>query len=73
MRAPRIHVEDGLLSLEPGFAEAALESLLGDHPRHEQFPTLNMFFGGAHVAMAGPGGDLQGAGDPRRGGVSLVV
>ena len=73
VRAPRIHVEDGLLSLEPGFSEGALEALRGDHPRHEQFPTLNMFFGGAHVAMAGPDGDFQGAGDPRRGGVSLVV
>lgn len=77
--APRIHLEGGLLSIEPGFEPAALKPLLEEHPNHKLFPAPNMFFGGTHVASGGnhiaaggPGG-LAGAGDPRRGGVSVIA
>jgi gamma-glutamyltranspeptidase/glutathione hydrolase len=70
--APRIHLEGRLLSVEPGIEQAALEALLGAYPEHKLFPTQNMFFGGAHIASGGPNG-LTGAGDPRRGGVSIIA
>ncbi|MEE2981557.1 MAG: gamma-glutamyltransferase, partial [Pseudomonadota bacterium] len=70
--APRIHLEGDLLSIEPGFEPAALKPLLEEHPNHELFPAPNMFFGGTHIAAGGPGG-LAGAGDPRRGGVSVIA
>jgi hypothetical protein len=46
--------------------------LLSNHPNHKLFPAQNMFFGGTHVACIGPGGPT-GAGDPRRGGISIIV
>ena len=70
--APRIHLEGGLLSVEPGLDPAALGALLEEHPKHKLFPTQNMFFGGAHIASGGPGG-LAGAGDRRRGGIAITV
>ncbi|MFP6741478.1 MAG: gamma-glutamyltransferase [Alphaproteobacteria bacterium] len=61
--APRIHLEGGLLSIEPGLDPTALDGLLNDHPNNKLFPTRNMFFGGTHVACVGPDGPT-GAGDP---------
>lgn len=68
---PRLHVEGERLEIEGGFPDAALEALRGDWPEHCVWPGRNMFFGGAHAVERGPGG-FDGAGDPRRGGVSSV-
>jgi gamma-glutamyltranspeptidase / glutathione hydrolase len=70
--APRIHLEGGLLSIEPGLDSTALDALLNNHPNHKLFPTRNMFFGGTHVACVGPDGPI-GAGDLRRGGISIIT
>jgi gamma-glutamyltranspeptidase/glutathione hydrolase len=70
--APRIHLEGGLLSIEPGLDPTALDALLNNHPNHKLFPTRNMFFGGTHVACVGPDGPI-GAGDLRRGGISIIT
>jgi len=32
-----------------------------------------MFYGGVHVARREPAGGFSAAGDPRRGGVALIV
>lgn len=72
MAAPRIHLEGGLLSMEPGFEANTLKALLNEHPNHKLFPTQNMFFGGTHVACVGPEGPT-GAGDPRRRGISITT
>ena len=70
--APRIHVERGLASIEPGFEARAVESLKEAWPDHHLWEERNLFFGGAHtVAFDGRGFD--GAGDPRRGGAARVV
>jgi gamma-glutamyltranspeptidase/glutathione hydrolase len=66
--APRIHVEEGRLSAEPGFAERALVETAGKL-EIDRWPGQNMFFGGVHAAMRSRDGTLQGAGDERRGGV----
>ncbi len=62
------------MSIEHGFAEPEVEALTRAFPRHEPWPTTNMFFGGVHVAMADVGGRvLGGVGDPRRHGVAIVT
>ncbi len=71
---PRIHFENGLLSIEPGFAAAELACLEQRFPQQKLWHERSLFFGGVHVA----GGDaahrrFHGAGDPRRGGAALVV
>jgi gamma-glutamyltranspeptidase/glutathione hydrolase len=60
----RMHLDDeGVLQLEPGFTQAALEALAGKYPLN-QWDERDLYFGGVHTVM----GDLSGRGDPRRGG-----
>ncbi len=67
--APRVHLEDNLLSVEPGFAEAQLEPLLAAYPNHKLWDAPNMFFGGVHAAARDPAtGGFNAAGDHRRAG-----
>lgn len=73
VEAPRIHVEDGLASLEPGFADAAAKAVAREAERAAPWPERNMFFGGVHVAGQDRSGRLSAAGDPRRGGVARIV
>jgi gamma-glutamyltranspeptidase/glutathione hydrolase len=64
VKAPRVHFEDGTLYAEPGID---LESLTG--PLVE-FHDLNLFFGGVQAVLRRDGA-IEGAGDPRRGGVAV--
>ncbi len=66
--APRCHVEGGRLYVEadrrpPG----TLEALAAGYPNMNRFDSLNLFFGGLHIAGSA-GGHFSGAGDPRRSG-----
>lgn len=70
--APRIHLEGEHLSLEAGFEAAALATSLAAWPDHTLWPSSHLFFGGAHTVL-GEGKTLHGAGDPRRGGVAVVL
>nr|VFJ50587.1 MAG: gamma-glutamyltranspeptidase / glutathione hydrolase [Candidatus Kentron sp. FW] len=72
VRAPRIHYEDRLLSVEGGFHGENIARLLELFPRHQVWPARNLFFGGTHTVLW-DGDRFEGAGDTRRGGVSLVV
>lgn len=66
VRAPRVHLEDGVVYAEPGIDTAELER--GGHTI-ARFRDLNLFFGGVHaVARDFHTGALSGGGDPRRGG-----
>jgi gamma-glutamyltranspeptidase/glutathione hydrolase len=81
VNAPRAHFEDGIVYHEPGI-EPALET--PSPPAHGlggsmestrevvRFHDLNLFFGGVQ-AVQRCGGELIGAGDPRRGGVAVVA
>jgi gamma-glutamyltranspeptidase/glutathione hydrolase len=69
VEAPRVHLEDGVLYVEPGIAESALESL---EARIVRFSSPNLFFGGVQAVLRADG-HIAGAGDPRRGGVAVVV
>jgi gamma-glutamyltranspeptidase/glutathione hydrolase len=67
--APRAHFEDGIVYHEPGIDMSSLRPL---DPEREvvRFHSLNLFFGGVQ-AVHSIGGQLTGAGDPRRGGVAV--
>ena len=71
--APRIHVEDANLYIEPPVAADVLADLSGAWPDPIVFREPNVFFGGAHSVAIGPDGALSGAGDSRRGGVVIRV
>jgi gamma-glutamyltranspeptidase/glutathione hydrolase len=64
--APRLHLEDRCLQVEPGFAKEALEALDTDM---NVWDVLDVYFGGVHAVIPG----REGAGDPRRGGHVIEV
>ncbi|MGE5154980.1 MAG: gamma-glutamyltransferase [Bdellovibrio bacteriovorus] len=70
--APRLHLERGKLSSEPGFPPQSLARLTDQWPNHQRWDELNLFFGGTHTVVY-DGHRFRGAGDPRRGGVLRVV
>jgi gamma-glutamyltranspeptidase / glutathione hydrolase len=72
IEAPRLHVDGATLHLEGGWPVAVAATLPGswDVVRWEG---LNLFFGGVQAVARAPGGTLEAAGDPRRGGAGLVV
>ncbi|MFC1664120.1 gamma-glutamyltransferase [Pseudomonadota bacterium] len=72
LNLPRIHHEAGTLYVEGGFASADLEFLLAQHPNSKVWEHLNFFFGGAHTLIHSES-DMDGSGDPRRGGVFIEV
>lgn len=72
VRTPRIHLEGERLSVEGGHPPQAVEALRAAYPQLELWEGLNLFFGGVHAVEQGPRGSV-GAGDPRRGGVSIVL
>jgi gamma-glutamyltranspeptidase / glutathione hydrolase len=69
---PRIHYENGKLSVEDGYSPDELDELIGKYPDHKIWNGKNLFFGGVHVAGRS-GESFFGAGDPRRGGVSITL
>lgn len=73
--APRIHWENGVFNLEPGFDQSTSSSqhdfpFDGDVIAWEQ---QNMFFGGVHAVVRVSDGTMDGGGDRRRGGAIGVV
>jgi gamma-glutamyltranspeptidase/glutathione hydrolase len=72
--APRVHFEGGVLNAEVYEMEDRglwLEDL-GPN-KLVRFPEMNLFFGGVHMVQRLADGTLRGTGDPRRGGVCIVV
>jgi gamma-glutamyltranspeptidase/glutathione hydrolase len=65
--APRAHFEDGVLHLEPPLDAGRVPYQV------VRWRDKNLFFGGAAAVETLPDGSLAAAGDPRRGGVGLVV
>jgi gamma-glutamyltranspeptidase/glutathione hydrolase len=70
VQAPRVHFEDGVVYAEPGIELAAL---VAGGRTVRRFRERNLFFGGAQAAARGPGGELSGGGDPRRGGAAVLA
>jgi len=71
---PRIHFEGGVLNVEPGFEVGVVQRLSKAFDQTKLWDDRNLFFGGVHaVEYDARSGALTGGGDPRRGGVAMVV
>ncbi|NEZ54867.1 gamma-glutamyltransferase, partial [Adonisia turfae] len=70
--APRIHWENDVFHLEPGFNQALLTPIIGD-AKPLWWQAQNMFFGGVHAVGLDENGVLHGAGDSRRSGAVAVA
>ena len=69
VRAPRLHVEQGIVQAEPGIEEEALARIEARGVPVLRRPRINLFFGGVQAVARDPSsGELSGGGDPRRGG-----
>ena len=69
VRAPRLHVEAGIVQAEPGIDARALARIEARGVPVLRRPRINLFFGGVQAVARDPaGGELSGGGDPRRGG-----
>ncbi len=72
--AARIHVEGDLVDAEPGVDPEALASLEAAGWKLRRWEEANLYFGGVQaVARDAGAGRLSGGGDPRRGGVAVMV
>jgi gamma-glutamyltranspeptidase/glutathione hydrolase len=72
--APRLHVEDDILSAEGGFDLGHLKPVLDAYASVQLWDQRNMYFGGAHSVEVSAKDDepvFTGAGDQRRAGYSL--
>lgn len=70
VNAPRLHRElDGVFLEATGLPEATVEAMRRLYPGIRVHPEPGVFFGGVHLASEHADGRLEGAGDPRRGGV----
>lgn len=72
IKAPRVHYEDGWLQLEGGIDPDVAAQLARSGARVNLWRDCNMFFGGTHT-VAWRDGSWEAAGDPRRGGSTLIV
>jgi gamma-glutamyltranspeptidase/glutathione hydrolase len=74
VRRPRLHVEGKEVDAEPGIDGAGLDELERRGWVVRRWQETNLFFGGVQAVARQPGtGELTGGGDPRRGGVAVVV
>lgn len=79
VNAARLHVErDGTVSYEQGpwdivFNDGEREALVDAYPQAHGWPEANLFFGGVHAARMTAPESFEGAGDPRREGITMIV
>ncbi len=72
--AARIHFESGVLQAEPQVDPAALARIEESGVPVVRWQEQNLFFGGVQAVTRDPEtGVLDAAGDPRRGGASIVL
>ncbi|MGI8750155.1 MAG: gamma-glutamyltransferase family protein [Thermoleophilaceae bacterium] len=71
--SPRLHVEGALVDAEPGVDPKALSALRERGWDLRQWRERNLYFGGVQAVARTAEGSVTGGGDPRRGGVALLV
>jgi len=71
--APRVHLEEDALQLEGGIDSATADRLEALGYPGARWSDRNLYFGGASAVAVREDGELEAAGDPRRGGAGLVV
>jgi len=69
---PRVHPERGGIDVEAGVPDEVPVALEAEGCHLRRWGELNLFFGGVS-AVGWHGDELQGAGDPRRGGAAFGV
>lgn len=72
IRAPRVHVDGSTVHLEGGWSDEDARVLSTDWDV-VRWEGINLFFGGVQAVERTAAGVLFSAGDPRRGGLGLVV
>jgi gamma-glutamyltranspeptidase/glutathione hydrolase len=72
IRAPRLHVEGATVQLEGGWPDAEVATLPAGWDVN-RWDALNLYFGGVQAVQRSADAALEAAGDPRRGGVGIVV
>jgi len=70
--APRLHVEGTTVQVEGGWPEDAVAALPASWDVN-RWEGLNLYFGGVQAVEHTARGTFEAAGDPRRGGVGIVV
>ena len=74
IKAPRLHLENNRLDVEPGHDAEIAKRLAPRGGSAQIWSDRSLFFGGVHgVELTGQAGELVGAGDPRRNGVAKTV
>jgi gamma-glutamyltranspeptidase/glutathione hydrolase len=73
VEAPRAHLDGDNLHLEGGTDRAAAAKLEERGQEVVKWRRRNLYFGGVSAVAVGERGELQAAGDPRRGGAGVVV
>jgi gamma-glutamyltranspeptidase / glutathione hydrolase len=74
VEAPRVHFEAGAVQAEPGVDEDGLDRLAARGYQLVHWRERNLFFGGVHAIARDPAtGEIQGGGDPRRGGAVALA
>ncbi len=71
--APRVHLEADVLELEGGIDPETADRLEEAGYAVDRWADRNLYFGGASAVAVRAAGDLEAAGDPRRGGAGVVV
>jgi len=69
LNRPRLHLSEGVVHVEPGYSQEALDVLHGHGPTNV-WDAQNVFFGGVHAVSPRHG---EGGGDRRRAGHFMVV
>ena len=72
VNSPRVHWENNVFNIEPGFSESAIKAIVDDNKQMVLWNKKNMFFGGVHTVMESEG-VIEGAGDHRRNGASATI
>jgi gamma-glutamyltranspeptidase/glutathione hydrolase len=70
---PRVHFENEQLNLEGGNDPAVADALVAEGYDVVRWGDTNLYFGGASTVALDENGNLDAAGDPRRGGAGVIV